>query len=167
MDPIKCKTCDTGTMIRKKKYRMSGVVVTIGYILLIPSIFGMLVGVVGLLGSGMAGSRGMQAFRTRAESNLRAANVPVAVITKVTTNPHALATSDTAPLSGKQRAAIRNTSLSLAASNAGTTVGAGLAAGFSIFFIILSLVGGLLGWLLIMKKRVLQCDRCGAIVAAG
>lgn len=27
-------------------------------------------------------------------------------------------------------------------------------------------VSGLLGWLLVMKKRVLQCDVCGAIVSA-
>lgn len=29
-----------------------------------------------------------------------------------------------------------------------------------------SFVGGLLGWLLVMKKRVLQCDVCGAVVNA-
>jgi hypothetical protein len=27
-------------------------------------------------------------------------------------------------------------------------------------------VGGLLGWLLVMRKRVLQCDLCGAVVNA-
>jgi hypothetical protein len=31
---------------------------------------------------------------------------------------------------------------------------------------IASFVGGLLGWLLVMRKRVLQCDTCGAIVNA-
>lgn len=31
---------------------------------------------------------------------------------------------------------------------------------------IASFVGGLLGWLLVMKKRVLQCDYCGAVVNA-
>lgn len=31
---------------------------------------------------------------------------------------------------------------------------------------IASFVGGLLGWLLVMRKRVLQCDVCGAVVNA-
>ena len=31
---------------------------------------------------------------------------------------------------------------------------------------IASFVGGLLGWLLVMRKRILQCDVCGAIVNA-
>lgn len=31
---------------------------------------------------------------------------------------------------------------------------------------VFSLVGGLLGWLLILKKRVLRCTKCGATVAA-
>lgn len=167
MDPIKCKTCDVGTMVRQKKYRMSGIVVAIGYILVIPSVLGMLFGVVGLIGSGMAGSGGMQGSRTRAQSDLRAANVPAAVIAKLTTNHQALVASDTAHLPSRQRAAIREVSLTLAASDAGTAVGAGLAAGFSIFVIIASLVSGLLGYLLIMKKSVLQCDRCGAVVATG
>lgn len=32
--------------------------------------------------------------------------------------------------------------------------------------VITALVGSLLGWLLVMKKRILQCDACGATVAA-
>jgi hypothetical protein len=31
---------------------------------------------------------------------------------------------------------------------------------------ILAFVSGLLGWLLVMKKRVLQCGLCGAVVNA-
>lgn len=31
---------------------------------------------------------------------------------------------------------------------------------------IASFVGGLLGWVLIMKKTVLQCSRCGLVLAA-
>ena len=145
---------------------MSGVVVLIGYIIVIPSILGILFGVIGLVGSGSAGTSSNQTSRARAESKLLAASVPVAVIAKV--RDHAtLAVSDTAGLNGTQRAAIRSASLTLAASDAGTTIGVGIAAGFSIFVMIGSLVGGLLGWLLIMKKSVLQCDNCGATVATG
>ncbi|PYP50678.1 MAG: hypothetical protein DMD45_10270 [Gemmatimonadetes bacterium] len=168
MDAIKCKTCDRGTLVKRKKYRMSGIVVLIGYILVIPSVLGILIGVAGIVGSGSAGTSSNQASRTRVEADLRAASVPSAVIAKVTKNPaRSIAVSDTAALNGMQRAAIRSASLSLAASDVGTTVGVGLFAGFSIFVVIASLVGGLLGYLLIMKKSVLQCDTCGATVATG
>src|SRR5208283_2326401 len=38
----KCKVCDRGELIRKKAFRMSGPAVVIGFILLVPSILGML-----------------------------------------------------------------------------------------------------------------------------
>jgi hypothetical protein len=146
---------------------MSGVVVLIGYILVIPSILGILVGVIGIVSSGSAGTISKQASQKRAESGLLAANVPVTVIAKLKDDRNALAVSDTARLTGTQRAAIRSASLTLAASNAGTAIGVGIAAGFSIFVVVASLVGGLLGYLLIMKKSVLQCDNCGATLATG
>src|SRR3989454_5561614 len=110
MDAIKCKTCDSGTLVQRKKYRMSGVVVLIGYILVIPSILGILVGAIGIVGSGSAGTSSHQASRTRVESELRAANVPVTIIAKLKDNRNTLAVSDTARLNGTQRAAIRSAS---------------------------------------------------------
>ena len=45
------------------------------------------------------------------------------------------------------------------------TVGAGaMAVGTCIIFGIISLVGGLIGWILIMKKKVFKCVRCGHII---
>jgi len=41
-----------------------------------------------------------------------------------------------------------------------------LAGGLSLGFGIACFVSGLLGWLLIMKKRVLQCAVCGAVIGA-
>jgi hypothetical protein len=38
--------------------------------------------------------------------------------------------------------------------------------GFFIFLLVMSFIGGIFGWLLIMKKKVLQCTHCGAVVAA-
>jgi hypothetical protein len=50
---------------------------------------------------------------------------------------------------------------------AGASLFASLFGGvFSILWGIAFFVGGLLGWLLVMKKRVLQCDVCGAVVSA-
>jgi hypothetical protein len=44
--------------------------------------------------------------------------------------------------------------------------GSALVSGFAIFCGVSSFVGGLFGWLLIMKKRVLQCSACGAVINA-
>ena len=105
MDVI-CKICDKGALIQKRKYRMSGPVVLIGYILLIPSILGVLISA-------------MTFFQ-----------------------------------------------LSSVSSQANASAGAGLAGGFSIFIGLAFFVSGLLGWLLIMKKQILQCNVCGAVVNA-
>ncbi len=43
-----------------------------------------------------------------------------------------------------------------------TTIGSG----FFLFLLVVSFVGGVFGWLLVMKKKVLQCSHCGAVVAA-
>jgi hypothetical protein len=51
--------------------------------------------------------------------------------------------------------------------DAGTTQLAVLfGSGFAVVLGISSFVAGLLGWLLVMKKRVLQCSLCGAVVNA-
>jgi hypothetical protein len=63
--------------------------------------------------------------------------------------------------------------VALYSSNASKATNAGLITAVSVlgnaFFIgwgIAFFVSGLLGWLLVMKKRVLQCDVCGAVVNA-
>ena len=42
--PVICKVCNSGTLRSKNIFRMSRTVVTIGYILLVPSFLGMLFG---------------------------------------------------------------------------------------------------------------------------
>lgn len=104
---IQCKTCDEGELVSKKKYRMSGIVVFIGYIFLIPSFLGVLVS---------------SFFLIAAIFSASATDVDTGAVTAVF-------------------------------------------GGISIFIFISSIVGDLLGWLLVMKKRVLQCSFCRAIVA--
>ena len=105
MIAVRCKVCDAGTLTQQKKHRMSGPVVAIGYILLIPSVLGILFSVF--------------MFFTTA-------------------------------------------SMSHAANGAGS----GIAGGIAIFLGLVFFVGGLLGWLLVMKKQVLECNTCGAVVNA-
>jgi hypothetical protein len=56
----------------------------------------------------------------------------------------------------------RKLRISNTASGLGALFGGGIAVGFGIS----CFVGGLLGWLLVMRKRVLQCTLCGAVVNA-
>jgi hypothetical protein len=102
---ITCKVCDSGSLILRKKHRMSGPVVAIGYIFLVPSILGIL----------------------------------ISLLTFVRISDTAGHSSDAA---------------------------VGIAGGIVVFFGIASFVGGLVGWLLVMKKRVLECSRCGATLNA-
>jgi hypothetical protein len=95
--------------VRKKVFRMSGPVVAIGFILLIPSVLGMLFSAMILL----------------------------------QTIEHSGNTQDPGELFGSV-----------------------FGVGFAITFGVASFVGGLFGWLLVMKKQVLQCSDCGAVVSA-
>ena len=69
-------------------------------------------------------------------------------------------------LTSQQRSAVHDAQLSASAQKVGAGAATVVAGGFSLFVIVMSFLGGLLGWLLVMRKRVLQCVRCGAIVPA-
>ena len=102
-ESVLCKVCDKGNLLARKKYRMSGPVVAIGYLLLVPSVFGIIISLIIIGNSSTAGTHShMSAFL----------------------------------------------------------------AGFALLFGIGSFIGGLLGWLLVMKKNILQCHQCGAVVNA-
>jgi hypothetical protein len=102
MDAVRCKTCDTGVLMLVRKYRMSGIVVAIGYILLIPSVLGVLSCAFALFTMPKMKAPGAESW----------------------------------------------------------------AEGMMVMLGFFWFVGGLLGWLLVMKKSVLQCNNCTAVVAA-
>ena len=162
---IKCKTCDTGELTKHKRYRMSGVVVLIGYILLIPSVIGMLVGVVGMASTSAAAETSFETIEQEAMTRLTDGGLKQAVADRVARG-ETLAASQLESLSPEQRSLVESVETSVLASKAGAGVGVGLAGGFSAVALVMSLVGGLLGWLLVMKKKVLQCNSCGAVTAA-
>lgn len=107
-----CKICDRGTLMPRKIRRLSGPAVAIGYILLIPSILGMVGCAILLIISLFAGVAGAAHGSTFA------------------------------------------------------TAFAGIGSIAFVYIGIFCFVSGLLGWLLIMKKYVLQCGYCGAVVNA-
>jgi hypothetical protein len=160
---VKCKTCDVGVMSRKSVHRLSWPVVAIGYVFVVPSLLGMLFGCLLLVVGRVEASSASEATRERLTLDLRNAGLTEPVISDVVNgnevDTDALPTYD-------QQFAVLEAQESLVATNAGGGVGALMSFGVAIVMFIGSFVGGLLGYLLIMKKRILQCSNCEAVVQA-
>jgi hypothetical protein len=162
---IKCKTCDSGELHKKKKYRMSGIVVLIGYIILIPSILGILGGGFMCVAAGAGTTGSIVLIESDARTDLMAAGIPEALTDKIV-EMQGLTDTERSSLSVEQLHVVDQVSMEVVAGTAGAGLGGALAGGASFAIMVSSLVGGLLGWLLVMKKKVLQCAACGATVAA-
>ena len=162
---VLCPTCKAGALHRRKKYRMSGPVVTIGYILLIPSVLGVLISLLFLFAFGSATSVTIDSMKDDTRADLVEAGVPDPIIQDVL-GFVPVDDNDLADLSGEQRSAVEVAQLALGASLVGAGIGGAFGGGASICFGVSFFIGGLLGWLLIMKKKVLQCVSCGAVIAA-
>lgn len=162
---IQCKTCDVGRVEGKTTYRMSGIVVAIGYILLIPSILGILFSVLLLFATGKARADSSSSLRTVAVKTIRESGVSSGIAEK-SVSGQPLTELEKTSLSPDQDRAIESAQRMMTYGTAGTGFGIALAGGAALFFGVVSLVGGLLGWLLIMKKKILQCNNCGAVTAA-
>ena len=129
-----CKVCERNSLVRKKIFRMSWPIVGIGFLLLIPSILGMIVSILLLFGVLSSGPSDVARIGDKAVAQMWAVNVPqsvVGIVVKVT--------SEAIFLFGGR---------------------------FAVALGIASLVGGLLGWLLVRKKRVLECTLCNAVIDA-
>jgi hypothetical protein len=144
---------------------MSGPVVVIGFILVIPSVLGMLFGIFMLFITGAARTRTSMSGEHKIRARLVAEDVPEPIIAEVIASKP-VGNAELVSLSPEQRSAIHDAQLSASAQKVGAGAATVLVGGFSLFIVVASFVGGLLGWLLIMRKRVLQCVRCGAVVAA-
>jgi hypothetical protein len=165
METIICKTCDKGEMVRKKIYRMNGPAVVIGYILLIPSILGMCIGLL-LLFAAVGGTNEVaQENRNKSEKTLASANIPYPLIRKVV-YAEKVEEVELSQLSPLQRETIKSVAIERDAGSVGSKLAGAAVSGVSVILIISSFVGGLLGWILVMKKMVLQCNNCRAVVQA-
>jgi len=152
---------------------MSGVVVLIGYILLIPSVLGVLFSALGFI---------RMVTLMPAAVTTPTIGQTSAELRKVLGEPTEVFNGGTkgeffwyyGPKTGQTSYSFRDDKLAQIYPSPGspptttTTTGAAsmIASGIFIVFGVASLVGGLLGWLLVMKKDVLQCGHCGAVVAA-
>lgn len=162
---FKCKTCDVGYVLPKKKYRMSAPVVLIGWIILIPCLLGMVIGVSVMFGSPTAAASALEQARAEAKRELEAGRVPSSIVQRVLDHD-VVTTAEKSLLEPGQRDAVESVTAKLSGSAIGAGAGGAIGgiAGFGVA--VMSFVGGLLGWLLTMKKRVLQCNNCEAVIAA-
>jgi hypothetical protein len=160
-----CHTCGQGALIKRTKFRMSGPVVAIGFILLIPSIIGMLFGVLMLVITSGTTKQVSASGEREIRTQLVTQQIPDPIITQVVAGK-LVSDDQLVPLTYQQRAAVHDAQLSVSAQKVGRGMASIALGGFSIFVIIASFVGGLLGWLLIMRNRVLECAHCGAVVPA-
>lgn len=165
MSGIPCKTCDKGTLELKTVHKMSGIVVIIGYILLIPSFFGILMGGCTMFGAGAATTKTGTDIIANVKQTLTQANIPQDVSAAVLAS-RPVTPDQESRLTAEQRSAVHRASSQLTGGLAGAGIGGAMMGGFALFMIVGSLVGGLLGWLLISKKTILQCRMCSAVTAA-
>ena len=221
---LTCKICERGTLIPRKVFRLSGPAVAIGYILLIPSVLGMifcalmLAGVFAVSGqpdqvSDLADRPAQSAFDAAFRrdcmngAKLQAPYAGLASLEEIcecmlstykqTHNLEMIAKSGgTITTSGDycsqqfNEGRLASVSPDVAALYSGenpqstpdaamttrhtpdplaaykTMIFRALGGGFSLALGIGFFISGLLGWLLVMKKRVLKCDYCGAVVNA-
>ncbi len=163
-----CSTCGRGRLYRRKVYRMSTPVAVIGYILLIPSFLGILLNLFILV----APTLGLTAAGAAVEvtpaqvKQMRDAEVPEPIINKVV-NGELVTTEDRDSMTQEQQTIVSSIQVGVAGAQACACCGAGIIGGSAIVGMIVCFVSGLLGWLLVMKKKVLQCHACSAVVAAG
>lgn len=163
--PIPCRVCDQGQLYQAKVYRLSGPAVTIGYILLIPSLLGIFLSLAFLIASWVGAISTATKLSPATIESLNSAGVPTDIEHRLEEG-HPIPQSDMVKLTPKQRSAVELANAELAASVAGSGCAAACGTGLAGIGVVLSFVGGLVGWILVMKKRVLQCNRCGATVAA-
>ena len=190
---LTCKICDRGTLSLKTVFRMSGPAVAIGFILLIPSILGMIFSAVLFVGVISATSPN-QPYQSTKDAKFREGckegfDEVRSQFPGVTAPQYCECMLSTYKVTGSVEGASQscanqglngtldtpshdvdafyssNTSHQ-SPDSAGSNLFRVAGGGFAIALGIASFVGGLLGWLLVMRKRVLQCDLCGAVVNA-
>lgn len=157
-----CPICQQGRLVLDSRYRMSGPVVAIGWLLLIPSILGIALGAFFLLTTFWAVNNTTSIAKGVTTNRLQAAKIPVQIIERFTAG-EGISSEEMNSLTEAQRLALEEAKTERAGTSLGAGLGAAVLGGFSVWIMIIAFVGGLLGWLLIMRKRVLACGFCSAI----
>ena len=212
---LTCKICDRGALSSKSIFRMSGPAVVIGFILLIPSILGIICSALMFIGvnvfafaydgneTGSVASQSSHSFQSEFDASFRRScaatfkrsyyqasglSAPQQLVEQycecTLSNVRETGSEEVAAQTCIRR--VKDGNLDTPSENVNALYSSGIShekrprtgsnplrAAFSVFgsslaigIGITSFVGGLLGWLLVMRKRVLQCNLCGAVVNA-
>ncbi|TWU39981.1 hypothetical protein Q31b_32970 [Novipirellula aureliae] len=161
-----CKTCDGGTMYATKMHRLSGPAVFIGYLILIPSVLGVLlgmgIGVLGVIGSAAVPS----ASKAVATETLTESGIDANLAERIVSLQISVDDPEIESLSDELQVIVTKARREVISGTAATGVGFVAFGGGAICFSVFCFMNGLIGWLLTMKKKVLQCSACRAIVDA-
>lgn len=161
---IACRVCDQGQLFHSKVHRLSGPAVTIGYILLVPSLLGILLSLFFLMASWVGAASTVTKLSADTREAILTTGVPLELRQKLDQG-HLVTESEMVNLTAVQRSAVESANRQIAASVTGSGCAAACGTGLAGIGAVFSFVGGLVGWLLVMKKRVLKCSLCGATVA--
>lgn len=160
--------CGTGPLLKVARFRMSRPVVVIGFLLLLPSLAGILLCIGTLLGSWTMAASGTTTNFSTYRSELRAVGISDDQIDRWSRSGEPKA-EELDRLPDRQRAAVVATSMKVAASrmaDSARKTGALVPTAVLPLLAIGSFVSGLLGWLLIMRHNVLRCSSCDAVYPA-
>lgn len=154
---VPCNTCASGELVPRRKYRSSVVVVLIGYLLLVPSLAGLVFGTMGLLEPRSTPESRASADWNAIQHLLQGWEVPARVIDAV----HSLedcAPEELAALSEEQRETVAAARRSWSVRRKGA--GGSCLGDPWLLLVLMSLTGAILGWCCVLKKTVFQCVAC-------
>lgn len=162
---IACRVCEAGELVRRRVYRLSGCVVALGWAILLSSGLGVLLGVLAVVAGAEAGAEAIGTTEAELELQLVAAGFEAESAQRIASGERPTEHS-LAALAREDRRLVESVLARRAGSEAGAALGAGLAVSLGAWWIGSALLGVLLGLVLTMRRRVLECSRCGATIAA-
>ncbi len=153
-------------MYSTKMHRLSGPSVVIGYILLIPSLIGILAAIGVIVLSVFNAGNVPSATADDAKIQLADAGIDPELATKITDIQVTMDSPEIERLTDEQKAIVNEVQTAIVFGGAGAAIGVAAIVGIAIAFALACFISGLIGWLLTMKKKVLQCSACRAVVGA-
>ena len=161
---IQCRVCGQGYLFNVKVHRLSGPAVAIGYLLLMPSLLGILL-CLGFITASWVGVYANHGLSPHTLQGLREAKVPAQLQQSLIAG-HPVAEAEMAGLTADQKREVQYANGDIEASRFGSGIFAACGTGVALIGAVLSFMGGLFGWLLVMRKRVLMCNYCRAAIDA-
>lgn len=148
-----------------KVYRRSPPVVAIGYLVLIPSLLGVLF-CFGIVVASWVGAYTEHGLSPTAVESLKKAGVPRELQKKLQ-GGHSISEKEIAGLNPDQKLEVLSANSAIIRSEAENGLFAMCGTSMALAAVIPFLLGGLIGWILVTKNPVLMCNCCRATISAG